>query len=76
MADLTITQKKVLKVLGENEDKWLKMRDIIKLSGVNRLNVERAIQRFYDMDYVFIDYSEDAVQISLDGMEEYYNCFK
>lgn len=69
--DLKITQKKVLKVLGDNEGKYLSINKIKQLSGVNIGHVKQAIFFFMDNDLVFIDMDNDEATISPDGMEVY-----
>ena len=64
--ELNITQKKILKVLAANDDEWFTFDEIVRLSGVNRLNAERAINKLQNEDYVFVTY-EGLVQVSPDG---------
>lgn len=73
LENLTITQKKALKVLGDHEDEWLKQVDISKLGKINIRQTEQALKRFYDNDYIFYNGIDDEFQISPDGKDLYYN---
>lgn len=65
--DLTITQKKVLKVLYENKDTHLKPLQISKKSGVNIHHVVQALTKFMNNDYVYQPTYEGEFLISPDG---------
>lgn len=51
--ELTITQKKVLKVLCEHKDTHLLPMQISKKSGVNIHHVKQALAKFLSIDYVY-----------------------
>lgn len=71
MIELKPTQIKVLKVLGENQDKWLSSNEIVKLSNVNLRYVEIALTKFIDNDLIY--QAQDGFyikfQITPDGLE-------
>lgn len=69
--ELNDSQIKVLKVLATDSDRWFKFDEIVRLSGVNRLNVERAINTLRERDYLFVTY-DGLVQISPDGESAVY----
>jgi hypothetical protein len=71
--ELTKTQKQVLKVLFENNDKWLNATEIKNKSKefINSAHIKVALIKLRDNDYVFYDYSEDKFQISPDGESAY-----
>ena len=71
---LKLTQKEVLRVLVENEDKWLGLEEIHKLSGIQRGHINSAIKFFIKNDYVYMTNLEGKVMVSPDGVSAYYSC--
>lgn len=69
MYKLNITQKKVLRTLLDNKNRDLEINELSRLSGVNTLNTERAVEYLLNIDYVFAypDNNKLFVSISLDG---------
>ena len=70
---LSITQKKVLMVLGKHENEYLTTDQISKESGVNPHHVKLAIYKFMDSDWVFIDSTgyKEKVGVSPNGSSAY-----
>lgn len=66
------TQKQVLNVLANNEDKWMGLRDIQKQCTVNSNHIESAIKFFYDNNFVYIN-SDGKTMITCDGLQLFNN---
>lgn len=71
--ELTITQKKVLKVLHDNKNIPLTAIQISKKSGVNYHHVEQALTKFMNNDFVYQPTSHGEFFISPDGEDAYLN---
>lgn len=71
--ELTITQKRVLKVLYENRNTDLIPEQIHKKSGVNRNHVKQALIQFMRNDYVYQPTMDDEFTITPDGESAYLN---
>lgn len=69
--ELTITQKKVLKVLYESRNIDLKDREISKRSGVPMNHVKQALIKFIKNDYVYQPTIDGEFMISADGESAY-----
>ena len=72
MKELNITQKKVLKALSTNTEKWFTFEEINKLGCINNMpNTQRAVAQLRDNDYLFVTFdnitNKYLVQISPDG---------
>ncbi len=71
VSDLTKTQRKVLKVLGDHEGEWLSKQQLNEKSGVNINHIELAIKKFLLNDLVHLHRKRDIITISLEGMGVY-----
>lgn len=71
--ELTITQKKVLKVLYESKGNHLNSNQISKRSGVNNHHVNQALKKFMTCDYVYQPTINGEFEISPDGESAYLN---
>ena len=68
---LKITQRKVLKVLVENEDKSFSKAELIKLSGVTGNHVDNAVNFFIKHDYIYSPDKEGKISVTPDGVYAY-----
>lgn len=73
MKILKTTQKQVLKVLVDNDNKALNIDEIQKLSGVARNHIKLAIIFFMNNNYVYQPDINDRIQVSPEGISIYYN---
>lgn len=68
MYEINKSEKSILTTLF-NEGRPLDVRELSKLSGVNSLNTNRAIEKLVNIDYIYI-YTENNktyISITIDG---------
>lgn len=71
--NLKPTQKAVLKVLVDNEDKWICHDELCRLSGVASNHVKNAVTFFMNNDYVYQPNYNGEIMVSPDGISAYYS---